>query len=213
MNNRFVSFLKVIGLALVPLVVVFAFRECSRLRQDNKRLESNQDILLHNGRVEIRQTASGKSHASADALQLSVSELRKKPDSLLAVTQKELKIKDSRVAEVFRTSSSTHVEVKSSVTTDSQDTSHSCGGPRKPVLEAPRHVQWSDPWTSLRGTIEGDSFSAHIESRDTLVVIVHRVPKRFLFFRFGTKAVRMEAVSQNPHTRLSYPRYIVVTKE
>lgn len=212
MNSRFVSFLKVMLLVLVPLAVVFAFRECSRLRRDNERLERNQDILLHNGKVEIGQTASGKSHASADALQLSVSELRKKPDSLLAVTQKELKIKDSRVVGAFRTSSSTQLDVKSPITTDSQDTSHSCGDPRKPVLEAPRHVQWSDPWVSLRGTIEGDSFSAHIESRDTLQVIVHRVPKRFLFFRFGTKAVRMEAVSQNPHTQLSYPRLIVVTK-
>ena len=65
---------------------------------------------------------------------------------------------------------------------------------------------------SLRGTIRGDSFTARIESRDTLQMIIHRVPKRFLFFRYGTKGVRMDVVSQNPHTRLSYPKVILFAK-
>lgn len=62
------------------------------------------------------------------------------------------------------------------------------------------------------GEIEGDSMQVHIESRDTLQMIVHRVPKRFLFFRYGTKGVRMEVVSQNPHSRLSYPKIIMFRK-
>lgn len=76
----------------------------------------------------------------------------------------------------------------------------------------PQRISWSDPWVSLRGTMEADSLHAHIEIRDTLQMIIHRVPKKFLFFRYGTKAVRMEVVSQNPHTRLSYPKLLIFAK-
>lgn len=190
------SILKIIVLVMVPLLVAFLLRECSAASYEHKRLADNQDILLHNGEVGIGRTPSGKSVASSAALHLTASELRRKPDSLLAKTMKELKIKSSRVVAASGASSSTSVDVAAAIATDS--------------LPAIRHVEWSDPWVRMHGTIEGDTFRAHIESRDTLQMIVHRVPKRFLFFRFGTKAVRMEVVSQNPHTTLCYPKLIFV---
>lgn len=190
------SILKIIVLVMVPLLVAFLLRECSEDSGEHKRLAQNQDILLHNGEVEIGHTPSGKSVASSTALHLTASELRRKPDSLLAKTVKELKIKRSRVVAASGASSSTSVDVTAVIATDS--------------LPAIRHVEWGDPWVRLHGTIEGDTFKAHIESQDTLQMIVHRVPKRFLFFRFGTKAVRMDVVSQNPHTTLSYPKLVIV---
>jgi len=47
-----------------------------------------------------------------------------------------------------------------------------------------------------------------VTSTDTLRQIVHRVPRRFLFIRWGTKAIRQEIVSTNPHTRIVYTEYI-----
>ena len=37
------------------------------------------------------------------------------------------------------------------------------------------------------GDYGGRQLHAHIEIRDTLQMIIHRVPKKFLFFRYGTK--------------------------
>ena len=54
--------------------------------------------------------------------------------------------------------------------------------------------------------------TCRIESVDTLRQIVHRVPRRFLFIRFGTKAVRQEIVSSNPHTRIVYAEYVRFVK-
>ena len=207
-ERHLASFLKIFLLAVIPLAFAVFFNKCSTLIQENERLKENQNILLHNGKVEIGKTASGKSKASVDALQLKTSDLGHKPDSLLAVTQKELKIKNSRVVAGLRASTSTMVDIKTAIT-DSIDT---CQGFSHPGLAATYNVSWSDPWVTVRGTIKGDSFRAHIESRDTLQFIIHRVPKKFLFFRFGTKAVRMEVVSQNPHTQLSYPRLMLFTK-
>lgn len=198
-NNRFISFLKVMGLVLIPLVLIFTLMECSKHKSENERLSHNQDILLHNGEVEIGQTSDGKATASSTALQLRASELKRKPDSLLAVTQQKIKVKNSRLVAAARTATSTEVKMNAPIISVSDS-------------DTLLHVTWSDPWVRLDGFIRADTLHAKIESRDTLQMIVHRVPKRFLFFRFGTKAVRMDVVSQNPHTKLSYPRLILLDK-
>lgn len=196
---------------LIPLALVVVFKECHDLRGEAERTKENQDILLHNGKVEIGRTQSGRPRASVSAITLKTSDLKRNPDSLLAVNRKELKIKNSRIMAAATTSTTTKVDVKAAIQAVPHDTC-SCllsGSYRPPDVS---QVSWSDPWITLRGEIEGDSMQMHIESRDTLQMIVHRVPKKFLFFRYGTKGVRMEVVGQNPHSQLSYPKVIMFKK-
>lgn len=218
-TDRLISFLRVTGLVLVPLLLVLALMQCAKYKRESERLSRNQDILLHNGEVEIGRTPDGRATASSNTLLLSASELGRLDDSLLAVTQRNLGIKDKRVMAVARTASSMDVQVSAPIEkiqekgfgTTIQDSTCIDSNPGG-VLPPIQHVSWSDPWVRLEGFIRGDTLHAKVESRDTLQMIVHRVPRKFLFFRFGTKAVRMEVVSQNPHTSLSYPRLIVVKK-
>lgn len=51
-----------------------------------------------------------------------------------------------------------------------------------------------------------------IHSIDTLHQVVHRVPRRFLFFRWGTKALRQEIHSSNPSTRIIYTDYVIIAR-
>ena len=48
--------------------------------------------------------------------------------------------------------------------------------------------------------------------RDTLRQVVHRIPRRFLFIRWGTKALRQEIVPSNPHTRIVYSEYVKIER-
>lgn len=209
--NRFIGLIKVILLVLIPLALVMALKECYELMGESERTRENQDVLLHNGRVEIGRTQSGRPRASVQAITLKTSDLKCNPDSLLAVNKKELKIKNSRIMAAATTSTTTQVDVKAAIRPVPHDTcSRILSGSYRPPDVS--QVSWSDPWITLRGEIEGDSMQVHIESRDTIQMIVHRVPKKFLFFRYGTKGVRMEVVGQNPHSRLSYPRIIMFKK-
>ena len=61
---------------------------------------------------------------------------------------------------------------------------------------------------SVEGEICGREVSCHIESVDTLHQVVHRVPRRFLGIPYGTKAIRQEITSSNPHTTVVYSEYI-----
>ena len=72
--------------------------------------------------------------------------------------------------------------------------------------------RWSDQWVTLEGCIRGEEVECHIESIDTLRQVVHRVPHRWWFIRYGTKAIRQEIVSSNPHTRIVYADYIELPK-
>ena len=88
---------------------------------------------------------------------------------------------------------------------------------------APRHdtiilqdtitlFRWSDAWMHVEGIIRSDSVHCKVESVDTLRQIVHRVPHRFWFIRYGTKAIRQEITTSNPHSNSVYAEYIELPK-
>lgn len=81
------------------------------------------------------------------------------------------------------------------------------------VLDSMRTFRWRDPWVTVEGLIERDSVACRVESIDTLRQVVHRVPRRFLFIRWGTKTIRQEVVSSNPHTNIIYTEYIEFKKK
>ena len=71
-------------------------------------------------------------------------------------------------------------------------------------------LQLRDGWVSL--DVEMRPREAHISltSCDTLFQVVYRVPWRWWIFSWGTKAIRQEIRSSNPHTRLVYSEYIEI---
>ena len=195
------------GLALV------AFRAYSDMKADRDRQKENQSLLLHNGEVEIKQTNTGSSQASVPALTLRSSEFRQSGDTLLQVA-KTAGIKASRISEAATAATTTHVDfdvrVFRTVVHDTLRDTVLCPASPLPALPPSKQLQlsWNDPWVSLSGTIADSVFHGSLTSTDTLDIIVHRVPKRFLFFRFGCRQVRMDIISRNPHTRLTYARYL-----
>lgn len=75
-----------------------------------------------------------------------------------------------------------------------------------------RRFGWRDPWVTVEGCIDGDSVACRVESIDTLRQIVHRIPRRFLFIRWGTRALRQEIRSSNPHSRIVSTEYIQIER-
>ncbi len=199
----FALMLESAGLAL------FAFIAYRNMKANRDRLKENQNILLHNGEVEIKQTNTGCSQASVPALTLRPSEFRRSGDTLLR-TAKAAGIKASRISEAATAATTTHVDfdarVFRTVVHDTLRDTVLCPASPLPALS------WNDPWVSLSGTIADSIFHGSLTSNDTLDIIVHRVPKRFLFFRFDCKQVRMDIISRNPHTRLTYARYYRLVK-
>ena len=71
-----------------------------------------------------------------------------------------------------------------------------------------KSFEGGDRWSHIAGIIAGDRLSYDIHTVDTLHQVVHRVPRKWWFFRFGTRAIRQEIWSSNPNTQLVYSEYV-----
>lgn len=187
------------NIVLVISVLVLS-SSLNNAKEEKKRLTNNQESLLSD--IQYYKTESGKNAASVQKLELTKSELEKHCIDLTQ-TVEDLGIKVKRLQSVANTITKTEVEIQTVV--------------RDSIVYRDRPVNlkiinWKDPWISLDGVLDGKNFSAKIESMDTLSHVAHRVPKKFLFFRFGTKAVRLEVVNKNPHSQIIYTEYIELKK-
>ena len=150
--------------------------------------------------MERRVTKDGRNAMAIEALTLRVGELSRQGDSLLLVAR-SLGIRNRRLQEMARTVYRTQTVVRAMV----HDSVVKIAPGRTDTLPC---LSYRDPWLSFAGCLRADSFIGEIHARDTLDIVVHRIPRRFLFFRWGCKAVKMQAVCRNPHTQLTYMRYV-----
>ncbi len=175
------------------VVAVWGF---SRHREA-ERLDNNQKALSE--QIRHYRTRLDESAASVRALQLRCDEFREMRSADLQRIR-DLGIKLKRLESVAKSATQTSVEVRAALrdTVVARDTL--------------RLFDWHDAWVTIEGEIGRDSVRCRVESVDTLRQVVHRVPRRFLFIRYGTKAIRQEIISSNPHSRIVYSEYIELKK-
>lgn len=164
--------------------------EVARLRNNNEALTTE---------TKLYKTRLDNSAASVVALQLQLDELRKQHAKDLRLIR-ALNIKLRRVESVATTAT----ESKAEFVAPRIDTV---------ILQDTLSLfRWSDCWITVEGTIRNNEVKCHIESIDTLRQVIHRVPHRWWFIRYGTKAIRQEITSSNPHTKIVYTEYIELPK-
>lgn len=73
-------------------------------------------------------------------------------------------------------------------------------------------IRWRDSWVSLSADVRPSESHITLTTTDTLFQVVRRVPWRWWIFSWGTKAIRQEIRSSNPHTRLVYAEYIEIER-
>lgn len=199
------------------LLSATALRRLHTLRGENRRLSANQQTLSDS--VVRYRTLNGRNAASVEALTLRVGELERIA-SRDARTIRELGIRLRRTESIATTATRTDIAFEAPLLPppDPHSDLHSdlsplSGLPAPPLADTLRHFVWSDPWTTVRGTVSPHRVLCSVSSADTLRQVVHRIPRRFLFIRYGTKALRQEIVCSNPNTRIVYSRFIQVEKK
>lgn len=176
---------------VVSLIVI------RNLSADNERLRSNHRALMHD--VELYRTRAGESAARVAVLELEVAEFR------------ELRTRD---AEKIRALGIRLRRAESYAVAATESSYEGRGALRDTIIvrdtvrDTVRCLVAEDRWSRLEATLRGDSLLYALRSVDTLRQVVHRVPRKFLFFRFGTKGIRQEIWSSNPHTELVYAEYV-----
>ncbi|MCD8274854.1 MAG: hypothetical protein LUC96_07710 [Alistipes sp.] len=188
-------------------VAVTALLVCGygRYRRETRRLTQNQYALAAG--IEHYRTRLGQEAASVQALRLRCAEF----EELRAADAAEIRrlgIKLRRLEAAARTATATAVEIRTPV----RDTVVVRLRDTLVVRDTLRLFRWRDAWVRIEGAVTADSVACRVESTDTLRQIVHRIPRRFLFIRWGTKALRQEIVSSNPHTKIVYSDYVKIER-
>ena len=190
--------LLIVNAALILFIGVLAY--CiQKERSEKERFKTNQTALL--AQVDYWATENEKSAADVLKLTLTANELRKS-NAQLKATADELRIKLKRVQSA--STSATKTEIK--VVTQVRDSIIY----RDSIITPIKVFSWRDAWTDVNGVIERDSVDLSIQSVDTLTTIVHKVPHKFWFIKWGCKAIKQTVVSANPHTKITYTEYIEV---
>lgn len=185
---------------ILVIIIFFLSRSLHRQRQENDRLSSNQTALFQD--ISYYRTRDSLSAASVERLTLTKKELEQNCEAL-ARDIKDLKIKLKRVQSVSQTSIETEHIIRT-VVRDSLIV--------RDRIDTLQCIDYHDNYLTLSGCIEHNHFSGHIMSRDTLLQVIHRVPHKWWFIKWGTKAIRQEIVSKNPHAQIVYSRYIEVKR-
>lgn len=193
-------------IAIVALLAVAggAIHRCQQLKTDNERLHGNQSALMAD--VELYKTKAGENAAKVQRLQLTASEFESQCADLKAEVER-LGIKTKQLQQVIASSSQTKVEVRTQVKDSIVYV------PLLAKLDTLKCFEFNDGWVRANGCIDSSGhFEGEFESNDSLLIVAHRVPKRFLFFRWGCKRVELDIVNTNPHAQIKYARYIDFTK-
>lgn len=187
----------IIGVLIASLIAaVIGLR---KERAEKERFKANQTALL--AQVDTLTTENGKHAADVLKLTLTVNELENS-NAQLKATADELGIKLKRVQSA--STSATKTEIK--VVTQVRDSIVY----RDSIITPIKAFSWRDAWTDVNGVIEKDSVDLSVQSVDTLTTIVHKVPHKFWFIKWGCKAIKQTVASSNPHTKITYTEYIEV---
>ena len=189
---------KYLGYILCAIVLVLAWLLFSQERAEKERYKANQTALLSD--VAYYKTENERNVASVRALTLTKSEIETYNKNL-AERCDELEISLRRLISANITNMQTdyHLigELRDSLVV------------RYNTIDTLRCMDYDDSYLTFSACVDSAGmYVADIVSRDTVTAIVHRIPRRFLFFKFGTKEVRQEVYCANPRTQIITTQYV-----
>lgn len=186
---------------LTTLIIVVGGRI---LWGEQQRYKSNNEALMQS--VDYYRTEADKSAASVQVLRLKCGEFEElRAADAEKIRQMGLKIR--RLQSAAKSASELDLKVKTPIrdTVIVRDTVN--------IVDTLRLFRWQDNWVTIEGVIDRDSVACTLHSVDTLHQVVYRIPRRFWFIKFGTKALRQHIVSSNPHNEIVYTEYVQIEKK
>jgi hypothetical protein len=190
------NFLSVYAAITTLLLIIFGAALHHRA-SEVKRLDNNYKAL--SSKVDLYQNRLDESAASVIALQLELDEYKEQHKRDLRRIR-ALGVRPRRVESVATTATKSEVQYVAPL----RDTIV--------VYDTVSIFRWSDRWVKAEGAISNGRVECKVESIDTLRQVIHRVPRRFGLIRYGTKAIRQEITSSNPHSQIVYTEYIELPK-
>jgi hypothetical protein len=191
------KYLIIIIMAFFPILgVVFNLYQSEK--KNRQRIENNYQSLEEG--ITFYKTKDSLSAASVQALILTKKELENKVENYeQEISSLNLSVK--RLQSISKTATVTSYIIKTEV----RDSIIYVDNIISDTLNC---IDYKSKYLLVKGCISDRFFVGNIKTYDTLYQFVHRVPRKFLFIKHGTKAIRQEVMTKNPHSDITYTEYI-----
>jgi len=193
---------KLVTLGLIAITLVlslsstyYIYRAHERTKKELQRQLRNVEVLNKN--FKTYKTAYGNSVMKVQQLQYTVKELKTYETELVERLERA-EIKAKRVKTVIQVG--TEIVIRDTV----------------PILtvDSVRCFTYNDGWNLITGCMAHDEkVQLQAVIKDSLDVVPTIIPKRFLWWDVGVKAIEVNVISQNPLTEYTYGKYIEIRKK
>lgn len=205
--------IKIAIIAVAILALVLAFHKIHKLKEENTRLLSNQEILLTQKQTVMAESQAYRVSDSLNAakvseLQFTLKEYKKyRAEDLQLIEQ--LKVKKSSLQKVIdsqmETINSLSAKLKDSIRIDTVTN----------IADTLKCFNYKSKWADVSGYIDlkRDSINLQIKNRESLKIVETVVYKRFLGFLWRTNKIKdrqVDVVSENPNTTITNLDYVSI---
>lgn len=194
MTTKKILIIAAVIIALLIGVIAILTTRIKKVKEERDTQEKNVSTLLVS--VEQYKTKDSLQAATVGQLQLTLNQY------------KEYKAEDAKIIETLKVDNKRLQGVVNAQTESYYQHTAALRDSIKLLSNNPDSVQiiktatFSDEWHSLNLVIDSDSVKYKLKTKESLVIVNHIIPKRFLGFlwKYGVKEIKTEAVSKNPYT-------------
>ena len=190
---------KYIVIAVIFLLLIISLgisiKSCSNLRKEKETLETNQAVLIKQN--ETFKTKDNLSATKINALTMNLSSTKEYYSNLIKEAEKA-GIAAKRINSITEVGTVTRdtliINIRDSIF----------------LKDTIKCFDYNDNYMSMQGCIKKDSLTLNYSNQDSLIQFVSIVPKQWLCFKWGVKAINQTIVSKNPKTTFLYQKYIEI---
>lgn len=207
--------IKIAIIAVAILTLVLAFHKIYKLKEENTRLLSNQEIMLTQKQTtmaesQVYRVSDSLNAAKVSELQFTLKEYKKyRAQDLQLIEQLKVKKSDLRKVIISQTETinSLSAKLNDSIRIDTVTN----------IADTLKRFDYKTKWTDVSGCIDlkCDSINLQIKNRESLKIVETVVYKRFLGFLWKTNKIKdrqVDVVSENPNTTITNLDYISVKR-
>lgn len=185
-----------IGTIIVLLIALgLSVRQLCFYKNETKIQESNISALIQS--VEQYRVQDSLQAASVSELQLTLNQYKQYRQEDAEIIN-SLKVDNKRLNSIITTQTESYYTGIAAL----RDSIRMIKDESGEVIEQPVKVaEIENKWHYLK-VVLSDSLEYELKTNESLIVVNHIVPKRFLWiFKFGVKEIKTDVVSKNPNTK------------